>query len=118
MTIGARSGVKGDDPNHPTPLPVAVAASMVGFDPVQLEQHYLVLYSLYTAHMGQGKEAAQVATKQAISDLQKEAAAWDAMPPPLPVVLTVTVITIDHDADTLQSLARCLSRVARKSLVA
>ena len=68
--------------------------------------------------MGQGNEAAQVATKHAISDLWKEAAAWKAMPPVLPVALTITVNAVDHDASTLQSSARCLSRVARKSLLA
>ena len=46
------SGVKGDDPNHPTPLSVAVAASMMGLDLVQLEQHYLALSSVYATHMG------------------------------------------------------------------
>ena len=49
----------GDDPNQPTPLAVATAASMMVFDPVKLEQHYLALYSVYTTHMGQGKEAAR-----------------------------------------------------------
>ena len=53
--------------------------------------------------MGQGKKSAQVATKQVISDLQKEAAVWDAMPPPSQVALIVTVNTIDHNAATLQS---------------
>ena len=53
-----------------------VAASMMELDPVQLEQRYLALYSVYGAHIGQGKDAAQVATKQAISDVQKEVAAW------------------------------------------
>ena len=42
---------------------------MMGFDPVQIEQHYLALYSVYATHVGQGKEAAQVATKYVISDL-------------------------------------------------
>ena len=68
--------------------------------------------------MGQGKETAQVAMKHVISDLLEEAAALDAMHPPSPVVLTVTVNTVDHDATTLKSSARCLSRVARKSLLA
>ena len=51
--------------------------------------------------MGQGKEAAQVATKHVISDLQKEAAAWDSMPPPSRLAPTVTINTVDHDAATL-----------------
>ena len=38
------------------------------------------------------------------------------MPAVSPVVLTVTVNLADHDAATLQSSARCLSRAARKSL--
>ena len=87
---------------------------MLGLDPVKLEQCYLMLYSLYATHMGQGKEAAQVATKHAISDLHKKAAAQDAMPFPSLVVLTFIVKTVDHDVATLQSLARCLSRLAKR----
>ena len=48
--------------------------------------------------MGQGKEAAQVATKYMISDLQKQAVAQDAMPLPSLVAPSATVNTIDHDA--------------------
>ena len=51
--------------------------------------------------MGQGKEAAQVATKHAISDLQKEAVVCDAMPPLSPVDPTVTVNAVDYDVATL-----------------
>ena len=69
MTTSARSGVEWDDPNHPTSLLLAVAVSILGLHPINLEQHYLVLYTLYAAHMGQSKEAAQVATDYAISDL-------------------------------------------------
>ena len=68
--------------------------------------------------MGQGKEAAQVATKHAISDLWKEVAALEAMPAILPVAMTVTVNAIEHDVATLQSLLRHLSKAARKSLLA
>ena len=96
MTIGARSAVSEDDPNHPTSLSVAVAASILGLHPVKLEQRYLVLYSMYATHMGQGKEAAQIATKHVISDLQKKAVVWDAMPSPSQVAPTVTVNTVDH----------------------
>ena len=117
MTTGARSGVEGDDSNYPTSPSEAVAASMLGLDPIKVEQRYLALYSLYATHMGQGNEAAQVATKHAISDLWKEASAWDAILLPSPVALTITVKTIDHDAATLQSSARRLSRVARKSIL-
>ena len=80
-----------------------VAASILELDPVQLEQHYLALYSIYTAHMGQGSEAAQIAMKRVISDLQYEAAAWDAVLPPPPVAPAVIVNTINHTAATLQS---------------
>ena len=90
---------------------------MLGLDPLELEQRYLVLYSLYATHMGQGKEAAKVATKHTILDLQKEAAR-NAMPPLLLVAPTVTINTVDHGVSTLQSLARHLSRAARKSLLA
>ena len=45
---------------------------MMGLDPVKL---YLSLCSVYAAHMGQGKQAAQVAMKHVISDLRMEAAA-------------------------------------------
>ena len=69
MIIGDRSGNAGNDPSQLTPLSVAAAAPMIGLDPVQLEFHYLALCSMYTAHMGQGKGAAQIATKHAISDL-------------------------------------------------
>ena len=48
---------------------------MIGLDPVKLEPGYLVLYSMYAAHMGQGKETAQVAMKYTILDLQKDAVA-------------------------------------------
>ena len=91
---------------------------MLGLDPVKLEHCYLVLYRLYAAHMGQGKEVAQVATKHAISDLQKEAVAQEAMPSVSLVSRNITVHTVDHDVATLQSLVRHLSRVARKSLLA
>ena len=67
--------------------------------------------------MGQGKEAAQVAMKHRIANLQEEAAVWDAMPPSLLVVPTVTVNTVDHDAATLKSLARHLSEATRKSVL-
>ena len=73
---------------------------------------------MYTAHLGQGKEAAQVATKHAISDLQKDAESWEAMPVISPVAPTVTVNAVDHNMATLPSLVRCLSGVARKSLLA
>ena len=73
----------------------------MGLDPVELEQHYLVLYSVYTTHKGQGKEAAQVGTKHTISDLQKEAIAWYAMPPLSLVALSITVNIVDHNAATL-----------------
>ena len=39
---------------------------MMGLDLVKLEKHYLTLYSVYATHVGQGEEAAQVATKHAI----------------------------------------------------
>ena len=70
MKTCVRSWKEGDDPNHPTLLSVVVAASMLGFNLVKLEQHYLVLYILYTANMGQGKKAAQVAPKHVILDLE------------------------------------------------
>ena len=54
-----------------------MVASMMGLDQVKLGQCYLVLHSVYTTHMGQGKEAAQVAMKYATSDLQQEAAAQE-----------------------------------------
>ena len=73
-------------------------------DPVQLEQRYLAPYSVYTGYMGRGKEAFQVATKHAISDLQKEAVAWKIVLVILLVAPTITVDTVDHDAATLQSL--------------
>ena len=113
MIISVRSRNKGINPNQPTPLSVAVAASTLELDPVKLEQHYLALYGAYASHMGQGKEAAQVAMKHTISDLWKEAVAWDAIPPPLPV----TVNTVDHDVASLQYLARRLSGMAKKSLL-
>ena len=56
--------------------------------------------------------------KHTILDLQKEAAVLDAMPLVLPVAMTITVNAVDYNAATLQSLARCLPRVARKSLLA
>ena len=68
--------------------------------------------------MGQSKEGAQVAMKHTISDLWKAVAAQDAMPALSPVVPTVTIKMVDHDAATLQSLERCLSGVAKKSLLA
>ena len=77
-----------------------------------------MLYSIYTSNIGQGKEAAQVAMKQAISDLQKKAAAWEAMPFVSLVALTITVNAVDHDVGTLYSLMGCLSGAARKSLLA
>ena len=55
--------------------------------------------------------------EHAISDLQKKAAAWDAMPPLSPVALTVTVNTVDHDVAALQSSVRLLSRVVKKFLL-
>ena len=64
---------------------------------------------MYVTHMEQGKEAAQVAMKFVILDLQKEAVAWDAMPSPLLVALIITVNTVYHDVATLQSLARHIS---------
>ena len=73
---------------------------------------------MYTTHMGQGKEAAQEATKHMISDLQKEAVAWDPILALSLVAPPVTVNTVDHDTASLQSSVRCLSRVARKSLLA
>ena len=117
MIISVRSRNKGINPNQPTPLSVAVAASTLELDPVKLEQHYLALYGAYASHIGQGKEAAQVAMKHTISDLWKEAVAWDAILPPLPVALTVTVNTVDHDVASLQYLARRLSGMAKKSLL-
>ena len=117
MKTGARSGVKGDEANQPTLLTIAEVASILRLDPIELEQCYLALYSLYTTHMGQGKEAAQVSTKYMISDLQKEAAAWNAMPPPSLVAPIVTVNTVDHDVAALQASARCLSGAARKPLL-
>ena len=54
---------------------------MIGLDPVMLKQRYLALYSVYTTHMGQAKETAQVAMKHTISDLQ-EAVAQDVKHPP------------------------------------
>ena len=75
MIVIVSSGNAGGDPNQPTPLSVALAASMMGLDPVKLEQCYLVLYSIYATHKGQGKEAAQVAKKHMISDFQKEVVA-------------------------------------------
>ena len=68
--------------------------------------------------MGQGKEATQVATKHAILDLQKEAAARGAMPPPAVVALNISKNTVKHDAPTLQPLVRYLSGAAGKSLLA
>ena len=59
----------GDNPIQPTPLSVVVAALMMVLDPVKLEQCYLALYNMSIAHMGQGKEDAQVAMKPTISDL-------------------------------------------------
>ena len=67
--------------------------------------------------MGQGKEASQVATKYAISDLWKEVVVWDAMPSPL-VALTIIVNKANYHVATLQSLARYLSITAKKSLLA
>ena len=66
MTKGAGSGNMGKDLSQPTPLSVATAASMMGLDPIKLEQRYLVLCSIYTAHMVQGKEATEVAMKHVI----------------------------------------------------
>ena len=83
-----------------------MSASTLGLDPIQPGQCYLVLYSAYTTYMGQGKEAAQVATKHAISDLWKEVAAWKAIPAISLVALTITVNAVDHDAPTLQSSAK------------
>ena len=68
--------------------------------------------------MVQVEEATQVAMKHAISDFQKEAVAQDAMSSPSLVVLTITVNTVNHDVATLESLARYLYGVARKSLLA
>ena len=90
---------------------------MLGLDPVQLEWRYLALYSVYTAHMGQKSEAAQVATKHVISDLQNEAAAWDTVPPPPLVALEIIVNTVNYAAATLQSSARFLSGAVQKSLL-
>ena len=58
MTISVRNGNMGDDPSQPTPLSVEVVAPMIGLDLVDLEQCYLVIYSVYAAYMGQRKEAA------------------------------------------------------------
>ena len=55
----------------------------MGFDPVKIEQCYLALCSVYANHMGQAKQATQVAMKHMISDLQMETAAQDAIPPKL-----------------------------------
>ena len=86
---------------------------MMGLDPVKLGQFYLALYSVYATHMGQGKEAAQVAMKYTISDLRKEAEAKDSMPPFSPVALIPTVNTVNHYVDTFQSLVRYLSGAAK-----
>ena len=52
MTAGISSGNAGGNLNQLTTLLVAAAASMIGLYAVKLEQHYLVLYSVYTTHMG------------------------------------------------------------------
>ena len=74
---------------------------MMGLDPVKLEKHYLALYSMYATHMGQRKQAAQVAIKHVISDVQKEAVAQDTIPLPSLVALTITVNTVNYNAATL-----------------
>ena len=94
------------------------AASILGLNLVELEQHYLALYGVYATHMGQGKESAQVTMIYVISDLQKEAVAWDDMPALSLVAPTGTVNAVDHAAATLQASARRLFRVAKKSLLA
>ena len=109
MTTGVRSWNKGDDLNHATPLLVVARASMLGLNPVKLEQYYWALYNVYATHIGQGKEAAQVATKYMISDLWKGAVAQDVMLPPSLLDATVTVTTADHDVATLRSLVSHLS---------
>ena len=58
MTTGVISWNIRDNPNQLAPLSVVAVALIMGLDPVKVEQHYLVLYSMYTTHMGQGKEAA------------------------------------------------------------
>ena len=110
-------GNTGDNTSQPTSLLVVVAASMMALDLVKLEQRYLILYSVYTAHIGQGKEAAQVAMKHPISDLQ-EVVLRDAIAPPSLVAPTITINTVKHNAATLQPLAKYLSRAAKKSLLA
>ena len=118
MTISISNWNEGIDPNQQTSLVIAVVASMLELDMVELVQHYLALYSVYAAHMGQCKEAAQVAIKHMIFDFRKEVVAWDTMPPLLLVALTVAVTIVDHNAASLQSLVICLSGAARKSLLA
>ena len=71
MTMGAGIGNAGNNLSQSTPLSVAAPASMMGLNPVKLEQRFFALYSMYTNHIGEGKEATQVATKYMISDLGK-----------------------------------------------
>ena len=118
MTMGAWSGNVGDDPSQPTPLSVVAVASTMRPCQAGIHTKSSATFSMYASHVGQGKEATQVAMKHTILDLKKEAAAQDAMFPPLLVALTVIVTTVDYNAANLQSLARYLSGADKKSLLA
>ena len=62
MTTGVASGNVIDEPGQPTLMSVVTIASMMGFDPVELEYHFQMPYSKYNSHMGHEKEIARVAT--------------------------------------------------------
>ena len=88
--LGASSGELGQ-----SVLPVAAVVPMMGINPMQFKEWFHILYSVYAAHIGYCKETSCIATQHVIQDLWEEAAMYNAVSPPLPIMPAITVNTIN-----------------------